>query len=71
MFPDITAVYISDPDTRESMTGLEAINTAGNMVLVIFILPGLVLLEYKFNNNINNNVLFITNIETGTGFINN
>jgi hypothetical protein len=70
MFPDITTVYISDPDTRELITGLEAINTTGNTVPVILILSGLILLEYEFNNDINNDILFITNIETGTGFIN-
>ena len=69
-FPDVTAVYISDPDTRELMTGLEAINTAGDTAPVMLILPGLILLEHEFNNNINDNILFITNIETSTGFIN-
>jgi hypothetical protein len=70
-FPNITAVYISDPDTRESITGLEAINTTSNTVPVMLILPGLILLEYKFNNNINDDILFVINTETGTGFINN
>ena len=71
MFPDVAAVYISDPDIRELMTGLEAINTAGNTAPVMLILPGLILLEHEFNNNINDNVLFITNTETSTGFTNN
>jgi hypothetical protein len=70
MFPDVAAVYMSDPDTRESITSLEAINAAGDTAPVILILPGLVLLEYEFNNNINDDILFATNTETGTGFTN-
>jgi hypothetical protein len=53
------------------MTGLEAINTAGNIAPAILILPSLILLEHEFNNDINDNILFITNTETNTGFINN
>jgi hypothetical protein len=69
-FPDIAAVYMSDPDTRESITGLEAINATGDTAPVMLILPGLVLLEYEFNNDIDDDVLFATNTETGTGFTN-
>jgi hypothetical protein len=70
MFPNITVVYISNPDIRESITSIEAINTTRDTVPVILILPSLILLEYKFNNDIDDNILFITNIETSTRFIN-
>jgi hypothetical protein len=61
---------MSDPDIRESITGLEAINAAGDTAPVILIFPGLIFLEYEFNNNINDDILFVMNIETSTGFIN-
>ena len=64
-------VYISDPDTRESLTGLEAINAVEGIAPVMLILPGTVLIEHKFNNNINDTVLFTTNTKTDTGYTNN
>ena len=69
-FPNIAAVYMSDPDTRESLTGLEAINAVGGTAPEMFILPGTVLMEHEFNNNIDDTVLFATNTETGTGYTN-
>ena len=36
----------------------------------MLILPGVILLEYEFDNNINDNVLFATNKETGSGYSN-
>ena len=64
-------MYKSDPDTRESLTGLEAINAAEGTASVMLILPGTVLIEYKFNNDIDDTVLFATNTETGIGYIDN
>ena len=31
-FPEVSVVYMSDPDTRESLTSLEAINAAGDAI---------------------------------------
>jgi hypothetical protein len=61
---------MSDPDTRESLTGLEAINVVGGTVPAMLILPGIILMEHKFNNNIDDTILFATNTETGTGYTN-
>ena len=61
---------MSDPDTRESITSIEAINAAGEAVPSMLILPGVVLLEHEFDNDINDNVLFATNKETGSGYSN-
>jgi hypothetical protein len=61
---------MSDPDTRESLTSLEAINAAGDAAPSMLILPGTVLLEGEFNNDIDDNVLFGTNTETGSGYSN-
>jgi hypothetical protein len=61
---------MSNPDTRESMTSVEAINATGDAAPAMLILPGLILLEHEFNNDIDDNVLFATNTETSTGFIN-
>jgi hypothetical protein len=61
---------MSDPDIRESMTGIEAINATRDTAPAMLILPGLVLLEHEFNNDIDDNILFVTNTETSTGFIN-
>ena len=71
MFPEVSAVYMSDPDTRESLTSLEAINAAGDAAPSMLILPGTVLLEGEFDNDIDDNVLFGTNTETGSGYSNN
>ena len=61
---------MSDPDTRESITSIEAINAAGEAAPSMLILPGVVLLEHEFDNDINDNVLFATNKETGSGYSN-
>jgi hypothetical protein len=69
-FPNVAAVYILDPDTRDSITSIEAINATGEAAPSMLILPGVILLEYEFDNNINDNVLFATNKETGSGYSN-
>jgi hypothetical protein len=61
---------MSNPDTRESLTGLEAINTAGEAAPAMLILPRFVLIEHEFNNDIDDEVLFATNTETKTGYSN-
>ena len=69
-FPKVAAVYMSDPDTRESITSIEAINAAGEVAPSMLILPGVTLLEREFDNDINDNVLFATNKESGSGYSN-
>ena len=64
-------VYMSDPDTRESLVLLEAINAAGDATPSMLILLGTVLLESEFNNDIDDNILFGTNTEIGSGYSNN
>ena len=69
-FPSISAVYMSDPDIRESLTTIEAINAVGDRAPSFMILPGQVFLEKYFDNDIPNDVAFTTNEETGSGFSN-
>jgi hypothetical protein len=69
-FLDVVAMYISNPDIRESFTSLEAISIKGKKALSMLILLGMELLEYHFNNNIDFEVLFRTNKETGLGYTN-
>jgi hypothetical protein len=63
-------VYIADPDIRESLTLIEAINAEGEAALAMLILPGSLLLKKFFDNDISDDVLFATNKETGSGFTN-
>ena len=70
-FPSISAVYILDPDIQESLTTIKAINAVGDRAPSFIILPGQVLLEKYFDNDIPNDVAFTTNKETGSGFLNN
>jgi hypothetical protein len=69
-FPDVSAVYMVDLDTRESLTLIEAINVEGDTAPAMLILLGSVLLKKFFDNDISDDVLFATNKETGSGFTN-
>ena len=69
-FLEISAVYIADPDTQETLTLIEAINAIGDTIPGFLILPRKVLLQKHFNNAILNDVIFATNEETGSGFTN-
>jgi hypothetical protein len=69
-FPEISAVYIADPDTRETLTSIEAINAVGDTIPGFLILPGQVLLQKYFDNNVSDDTIFATNEETGSGFTN-
>jgi hypothetical protein len=69
-FLDVTAVYISDPNVREIYTGLEAISSGGRKAPSMLIFLGTKLLEHYFNNNIDSEILFGTNKETGLGYTN-
>jgi hypothetical protein len=64
------AVYISNPDVREIYTSLEAINGGGRKIPFILILLRTKLLKHYFNNNIDSEVLFGTNKETGLSYTN-
>jgi hypothetical protein len=65
------AVYLSNLNTKESLTKLEVINIVRDTALAILILLRLILIKHEFNNNINDKVLFATNIETSIGYTNN
>ena len=69
-FPKVSAVYMADPDTRESLTSIEAISAAGSRIPGFLILPGQFFLEKYFNNDIPDDVVFATNEESGSGFSN-
>ena len=69
-FLEVSTVYISDPDTRESLTSLEAINTIRDAAPSILSLPDIILFKGEFDNDIDNNVLFRTNTETGSRYSN-
>jgi hypothetical protein len=62
---------LSNLNTRESLTRLKVINIARDTALAILILPRLILIEHEFNNDINDKVLFTTNIKTSIGYTNN
>jgi hypothetical protein len=62
-----SAVYIADPDTRETLTSIEANNAMGDSAPGFLILPGEHLLEKYFDNDISDDVAFATNTETGSG----
>jgi len=62
---------MSNPNTRESLTLLEAIFTARNAALAMLILLSVIIAKGKFDNNIDNNVLFRKNLETSSKYSNN
>ena len=68
-FPDVSAIYMADLDTRESLTTIEAINATGDYAPAMIILPSFTLLEKYFDNNISDNVIFATNQESGSGLM--
>jgi hypothetical protein len=67
-FEYIKAVYLSDPDLRETITFVESVNGDGTAAMPMLILPGNCLLEKHFNNSIADDILWATN-ETGSGYI--
>jgi hypothetical protein len=69
-FANIKAVYLSDPDTRESITTIESCNTIGDAAPGFIIMPGKCLLEKYVWNDIPDEVTFTTNEETGSGYSN-
>jgi hypothetical protein len=69
-FPDVLAVYMASLETRESVTSIECISATGSYIPGFLILPGQLLLEGQFDNDIHPDCIFATNKETGSGFIN-
>ncbi|KAH6716078.1 hypothetical protein BKA61DRAFT_720338 [Leptodontidium sp. MPI-SDFR-AT-0119] len=57
-FTDISAVYMEDPNTRESLTSIEACNAAGDYAPSTIIMPGFELLEKYLDNDINDEVRY-------------
>jgi hypothetical protein len=47
------AIYLVDPDNRESLTIIETISTRGQVITLFLILKGEILLEEYFNNDLN------------------
>jgi hypothetical protein len=53
------AIYLIDPDNRESLTAVETIGANGSIIPFMLILKGDVLLEKYFENNLKNKTLLI------------
>ena len=51
---DVKAVYLADPDNRESITALECCSAGGQSIAPFLILKGDILLEKHFENNMDN-----------------
>jgi hypothetical protein len=71
IFLDIAIVYMSNPNTREFLTLLKAINAIKDIALAMLILPSSLLVKGKFDNDIKNKVLLKKNLETTSGYFNN
>jgi hypothetical protein len=71
MFPDVLAVYMLSLETRESITLIKYISIGGSYIPGFLILPSQLFLEGQFENNIYPNCIFITNKESGSGYLNN
>jgi hypothetical protein len=61
------AIYLVDPDNRESLTIIETVSTRGEVIILFLILKGEILLEEYFNNNLNTEIVFAT---SSTRYIN-
>jgi hypothetical protein len=61
-------VYISDPDNQEQIMSIEAINITGKSINLIIIIPGIIIYQKHFDNNLDNNILFAI---SKSGYINN
>jgi hypothetical protein len=61
------AVYLADPDNRESLTVIETISAGGKVIALFLILKGEILLEEYFNNDLDAEIVFAT---SSTRYIN-
>ena len=62
---------MSNFNTRESFTLLEAIFVVRDAIPAMLILLGIIIAKGKFDNNINNNILFKKNLKTSSKYSNN
>jgi hypothetical protein len=62
------AIYLADPDNRESLTMIETVSTRGEAITLFLILKGEILLEEYFNNDLNTELVFAISF---TRYINN
>ena len=70
IFPETSAVYMLDPNTRESVTSMEYISVVGGVIPSMLILSGITLSEGNFDNDIGDDVVFANNTESGSGYSN-
>jgi hypothetical protein len=70
MFFNVIVVYIFNLNVREIYINLEAISNGGKKIFFIFIFLKIELFKHYFNNNIDFEVLFKMNKETGLSYIN-
>jgi hypothetical protein len=54
------AIYLADPDNRESLTMIETVSARGKAITLFLILKGEILLEKHFNNDLNTESVFAT-----------
>jgi hypothetical protein len=62
------AIYLVDPDNRESLTIIETISARGEVIILFLILKKEILLEEYFNNDLDTEIVFAT---SSTRYINN
>ena len=61
------AIYLADPDNRESLTAIETISARGEAIALFLILKGEILVEAHFDNDLDTESVFAT---SSTGYIN-
>jgi hypothetical protein len=61
------AVYLADPDNRESLTAIETISAGGEAIAPFLILKGEILVEAHFDNDLDTESVFAT---SSTGYTN-
>ncbi|PMD58567.1 uncharacterized protein K444DRAFT_723981 [Hyaloscypha bicolor E] len=62
------AVYLADPNNRESLTAIETIFARGKAITLFLILKGEILVEAHFDNDLDTELVFAI---SSTGYINN
>jgi DDE superfamily endonuclease len=64
---DVKAIYLADPDNRESITVLECISGGGESIAPFILMKGEILMEKHFMNRLDNNIMIGATL---TGFTN-
>ncbi|PMD49486.1 uncharacterized protein K444DRAFT_549235, partial [Hyaloscypha bicolor E] len=62
------AIYLADPDNRESLTIIKTVSAGGKVIILFLILKEKILVEVYFNNNLDTELVFAT---SSTGYLNN